>query len=47
MGLGLGVHPPLTEPEEQLDGLRKGLVLASLVLFALSFCPVPLALLAG
>jgi membrane-associated protease RseP (regulator of RpoE activity) len=47
MGLGLGVHPPLEEPEEKLDRPRKGLVLASLVLFALSFCPVPLALLAG
>jgi membrane-associated protease RseP (regulator of RpoE activity) len=47
MGLGLGVHPSLEEPEQHLDGPRKGLVLISLILFALSFCPVPLALIAG
>ena len=47
MGLGLGVHPPLAEPEERLDGPRRALVVVSLLLFALSFCPVPLALLAG
>jgi membrane-associated protease RseP (regulator of RpoE activity) len=47
MGLGLGFHPPLAEPEERLDGPRRLLVAASLVLFILSFSPVPLALLAG
>lgn len=47
MGLGLGRHPELTEPEERLDGPRRALVVVSLLLFALSFCPVPLAMLAG
>jgi hypothetical protein len=47
MGLGLGAHPQLAEPEEELDGPRKLLVLISIALFALSFCPVPLALIAG
>jgi membrane-associated protease RseP (regulator of RpoE activity) len=47
MGLGLGFHPPLTAPEGRLDGRRRLLVAASLVLFVLSFSPVPLALLAG
>jgi membrane-associated protease RseP (regulator of RpoE activity) len=47
MGLGLGRHPELGEPEEHLDRRRQLLVLASAVLFALSFCPVPLAMLAG
>lgn len=47
MGLGLGFHPPLAAPEERLDRPRRALVLASLVLFLLSFSPVPLALLAG
>jgi membrane-associated protease RseP (regulator of RpoE activity) len=47
MGLGLGFHPPLAEPEERLDRPRRALVAASLALFVLSFSPVPLALLAG
>lgn len=47
MGLGLGFHPPLAQPEERLDGPRRALVALSVVLFALSFSPVPLALLAG
>ena len=47
MGLGLGFHPPLAAPEERLDRPRRALVVVSLVLFALSFSPVPLALLAG
>ncbi len=47
MGLGLGFHPPLREPEEKLDWPRRALVAASLLLFVLSFSPVPLALLAG
>jgi membrane-associated protease RseP (regulator of RpoE activity) len=47
MGLGLGFHPPLAEPEERLDTKRRALVLVSLALFVLSFSPVPLALLAG
>src|SRR5207237_1277836 len=47
MGLGLGFHPPLSQPEERLDGPRRFLVLASLALLVLSFSPVPLALLAG
>lgn len=47
MGLGLGFHPPLAQPEERLDGGRRCLVFLSLVLFVLSFSPVPLALLAG
>ncbi len=46
MGLGLGHHPPLAEPEERIDGPRRLLVFASLVLFVLSFSPVPLALMA-
>lgn len=47
MGLGLGFHPPLAEPEDRLDGPRRILVLVSLLLFVLSFSPVPVALLAG
>jgi membrane-associated protease RseP (regulator of RpoE activity) len=47
MGLGLGRHPPIEEPEDKLDGPRLALVVASVILFGLSFCPVPLALLAG
>lgn len=46
MGLGLGMHPRLAEPEERIDGWRRALVASSLVLFLLSFSPVPLALLA-
>jgi hypothetical protein len=45
MGLGLGFHPPLAQPEERLDGPRRALVAASVVMFVLSFSPVPLALL--
>lgn len=47
MGLGLGHHPRLDQPEDGLDGPRRGLVVVSLLLFALSFSPVPLGLLAG
>jgi membrane-associated protease RseP (regulator of RpoE activity) len=47
MGLGLGFHPPLREPEESLDWKRRAIVALSLLLFVLSFSPVPLALLAG
>ncbi len=47
MGLGLGVHPPLEEPEDRLDGPRRALVALSVLLLVLSFSPVPLALLAG
>jgi membrane-associated protease RseP (regulator of RpoE activity) len=47
MGLGLGFHPPLSQPEEKLDAPRRILVFSSLLLFVLSFSPVPLALLAG
>jgi len=47
MGLGLGFHPPLADPEARLDGPRRLLVAVSLLLFALSFSPVPVALLAG
>jgi membrane-associated protease RseP (regulator of RpoE activity) len=46
MGLGLGAHPQLKEPEERIDGPRRLLVWTSLLLFMLSFSPVPLALLA-
>ena len=46
MGLGLGMHPRLAEPEERIDGIRRAWVGASLLLFVLSFSPVPLALLA-
>ena len=47
MGLGLGFHPPLREPEERLDWPRRLIVMISLLLFVLSFSPVPLALLAS
>src|SRR2546430_8091698 len=47
MGLGLGHHPSLAEPEERIDGSRRLLVAVSLLLFVLTFSPVPLALLAG
>jgi membrane-associated protease RseP (regulator of RpoE activity) len=47
MGLGLGFHPPLAEPEERLDGPRRVLVAVSALLLLLSFSPVPVALLAG
>jgi membrane-associated protease RseP (regulator of RpoE activity) len=46
MGLGLGAHPRLSEPEERLDGPRRILVALSVLLFVLSFSPVPLAFLA-
>lgn len=45
MGLGLSMHPELPAPEERLDGPRRALILISLVIFVLSFSPVPLALL--
>jgi membrane-associated protease RseP (regulator of RpoE activity) len=47
MGLGLGFHPPLAQPEERLDGPRRALVALSVVMLVLSFSPVPLALLTG
>jgi len=46
MGLGLGGHPQLKEPEERIDPWRRLLVWTSLLLFLLSFSPVRLALLA-
>jgi membrane-associated protease RseP (regulator of RpoE activity) len=46
MGMGLGSHPRLAEPEERIDWGRRLLVAASAVLLLLSFSPVPLALLA-
>jgi len=45
MGLGLGGHPQLAEPEERIDGTRQVLIAASLLMLVLSFSPVPLALL--
>lgn len=47
MGLGLGFHPPLAQPEERLDGPRRALVAVSVAMFVLSFSPVPLSLLTG
>jgi membrane-associated protease RseP (regulator of RpoE activity) len=47
MGLGLGAHPRLAEPESELDGPRRALVAVSALLFVLSFSPVPIALLTG
>ena len=46
MGLGLGMHPRLSEPEHRVDLARRVQVAVSLLLFLLSFSPVPLALLA-
>jgi len=46
MGLGLGMHPRVAEPEERIDGVRRLLVLASAALLVVCFSPVPLALLA-
>jgi membrane-associated protease RseP (regulator of RpoE activity) len=46
MGMGLGGHPRLSEPEERIDGGRRLLVALSALLFLLSFSPVPLVLLA-
>jgi membrane-associated protease RseP (regulator of RpoE activity) len=46
MGLGLGMHPRLAEPEDRIDGNRRLQVVVSLLLLVLSFSPVPLALLA-
>jgi membrane-associated protease RseP (regulator of RpoE activity) len=45
MGLGLGAHPHLAEPEERIDGTRQVLIAASLLMLVLSFSPVPLGLL--
>jgi hypothetical protein len=45
MGLGLGSHPQLAEPEERIDGTRQVLIAASLLMLVLSFSPVPLGLL--
>ena len=47
MGFGLGHHPRMDAPEARLDGRRRAMVAVSVVLFVLSFSPVPLALLAG
>ncbi len=47
MGLWMNFHPPLTAPEERLDGRTRAVLLISVLLFALSFWPVPLAALAG
>lgn len=46
MGLGLGSHPRLIEPEERIDWRRRLLIAVSALLLLLSFSPVPLALLA-
>ena len=46
MGLGLGHHPQLKDPEPRIDGRRRLMVGVSLLLLVLSFSPVPLALLA-
>ena len=46
MGLGLGMHPRLSEPEDRIDRARRVQVAVSLLLLVLSFSPVPLALLA-
>ncbi len=43
MGFGLRRHPLLVAPESSLDSRRKLLLAAALVVFALSFTPVPLA----
>ena len=47
MGLWMNQHPPLVQSEERLDFKRRAVLLGSLVLFVLSFWPVPLAALAG
>ena len=47
MGLWMNFHPPLAAPEERLDGPRRAVLVLSVVIFALSFWPVPLAALAG
>ena len=47
MGLGLGGHPKLPEGDEQLGAGPRALGVLSLAMFALSFSPVPLSLLAG
>jgi len=39
------MHPRLSEPEHRIDRTRRVQVAVSLLLFLLSFSPVPLALL--
>lgn len=47
MGLGLSNHPRLAAPEPSLDRERKLLIAAAVIIFVLSFTPVPLATLSG
>lgn len=46
-GLFLNRHPPTREAEPRLSAGRRVVILASLIIFVLSFAPVPLAPLAG
>jgi membrane-associated protease RseP (regulator of RpoE activity) len=41
-GLWFNRHPPLADPEMQLDGRRRILILVALAVFVLSFVPAPL-----
>ncbi|GAC1337784.1 MAG: site-2 protease family protein [Myxococcales bacterium] len=45
MGLWLSRHPPLSAPEPALSPARRAVLLLSAAVFALSFCPAPVALL--
>ncbi len=47
MGLWMNFHPEIAAPEERLDAKRKAVLAFALLMFAVSFWPVPLAALAG
>jgi len=46
-GLLLNQHPPVVDSEPRLSGGRRAVLAISLIIFVLSFAPVPLAPLAG
>ena len=46
IGFVFNFHPPLEEPEERLDPARRLWLLAAVALFALSFTPAPLLMIA-
>jgi len=46
-GIFLNHHPPVAEPEPGLSTGRRAVLVISLIIFVLSFTPVPLAPLAG
>jgi MFS family permease len=46
-GIFLNYHPPVAESEPRLSTGRRAVLAVSLIIFVLSFAPVPLSPLAG